>query len=66
MAEEVKSGYKTTEFWLSFVAMLIGFLMASGFVADGSGTERAVAAVAAALAAAGYSVSRGKAKAGPG
>lgn len=61
---ETKAGYKTTEFWLSALALVAGLVMASGAVADDSGFGKFLGVVAAALASAGYSVSRGKAKAG--
>lgn len=59
----MKSGYKTTEFWLSVAAMVVSMLLASGVVADGSALASGLGLVASALAAAGYSWSRGKAKA---
>tara|TARA_R110000824_G_scaffold105995_6_gene250574 strand:+ start:1370 stop:1582 length:213 start_codon:yes stop_codon:yes gene_type:complete len=60
-----KPGYKTTEFWLSAAAMLIGLAYGSGLLAEAgtSGIEKSVAFVAAALAALGYSASRGSVKA---
>lgn len=57
-----KPGYKTTEFWLSTAATIIGILIASGAVADSSAVGKAVALIASALAAAGYSYSRALAK----
>lgn len=59
-----KPGYKTTEFWMTLVATLIGMLYASGVVApEGtSALEKVVAFVAALLVATGYTVSRGVAK----
>ncbi len=62
----MKPGYKTTEFWMSAVAVLIGLAYGSGAIApEGtSGIEKAVALVAGALAAFGYSWSRGAAKSG--
>lgn len=64
MSEEkkVKPGFKTTEFWLTAIAMIVGLVMASGAVPDDSGLSRALGIAAAALAAMGYSVSRGQAK----
>jgi hypothetical protein len=62
---ETKPGYKTTEFWLSLLATLVGFLMASGLLdsqpADGW-IARVVGGIVAALAALGYSASRAKVK----
>ncbi len=62
--EEVKAGWKTTEFWLSTIAMLAGTLIAAGVIdPEGAGTANKVAGlVVSALAAMGYSVSRGLAK----
>ncbi len=59
-----KPGYKTTEFYLSLVAMLLTALYASGAIKEGSDASwvKAVASLAAALTALGYSVSRGMAK----
>lgn len=64
--EEVKPGYKTTEFWLTSVASLLGLLFASGIIApEGTdGLSKAFALIATALTAMGYSVSRGLAKKG--
>ncbi len=58
----MKPGYKTTEFWLSFAAVLVGFLIASGAIADGGVVMKGLVAVGAMLTAAGYTVSRGIAK----
>jgi hypothetical protein len=51
-------GYKTSEFWLTTAATLIGILIASGAFADTSAVGKGVALIASALAAAGYSYSR--------
>lgn len=53
-----KPGYKTTEFWLSFVAVLIGTVTASGLVPADSVWERIIGLVVAALAALGYTGAR--------
>jgi hypothetical protein len=60
-----KPGYKTTEFWLSTIAVLIGLAYGSGVIAETgtSGIEKSIAFVASALAALGYSNSRGAVKA---
>jgi hypothetical protein len=60
--KEVKPGYKTTEFWLSTVAVLIGLAYGSGIISDGSQADKIVGFIAAALSSLGYSVSRGLAK----
>jgi len=61
-----KPGYKTTEFWLSLCATLLGFLLASGAMdaapAD-SWIAKLVGGVVAVLATLGYSASRAKVKA---
>ena len=61
-----KPGYKTTEFWLSLLATLLGFLLASGLldaVSADSWIARIVGGLVAALAALGYTASRAKVKA---
>jgi hypothetical protein len=58
-----KPGYKTTEFWLTALAQGVGILLTSGVIDDSTGVGKIVGVVAMALSAAGYSVSRGKAKA---
>jgi len=62
----IKPGYKTTEFWLTAIAEIVGLLLASGAVsAVGEGTvPRIIGGVVAVLAALGYTVSRSKAKTG--
>lgn len=56
---EVKPGWKTTEFWLSVAAAVVGFVMASGAFGDESSVMKALGLVASGLAVAGYSVARG-------
>lgn len=58
-----KPGYKTTEFWLSTGAALLGILFMSGILPAGGTWEKIAETLALALTAAGYSVARGKAKA---
>ena len=60
----VKAGWKTTEFWLSVLAAIVGAVLASGLPSDNP-VVRAAGVASAALAALGYSISRGNAKAGP-
>lgn len=62
MSNEIKAGYKTTEFWLSAVAAIIGLVYASGLIGEGTQVDKIVGFAAAALASLGYSVSRGIAK----
>lgn len=61
---ETKSGWKTTEFWLSLLAMLLGAIAAAGVVPGGSVWEKVIGLAVSALAAMGYSVSRGLYKKG--
>lgn len=59
---EPKPGYRTTEFWLSAIAAILGLVYASGAVSPDSGADRWLGLAAAALSSAGYAVSRGLAK----
>ncbi len=62
---DTKPGYKTTEFWLSLCATLLGFLLASGVmdsVSEESWIAKVVGGVVAVLATLGYSASRAKVK----
>lgn len=60
--ETVKSGYKTTEFWLSVGALFVGALFASGvFPAESSG-DKIIGLAATVLTTLGYTVSRTFAK----
>jgi hypothetical protein len=55
---ETKPGWKTTEFWLSFAATVVGFCFASGaFPAESSG-EKILGLAAIVLSSLGYTVSR--------
>jgi len=60
------AGYKTSEFWMSLVATLLGFLMASGAL-DGADENswivRIVGGVVALLSGMGYTAARAKVKA---
>ena len=60
----MKTGYKTTEFWLAAAAAVVGLLLTSGAFEATGGVVKALGVAAAALASVGYSVSRGKAKGG--
>jgi hypothetical protein len=57
-----KPGYKSTEFYLTLLAQLIGLLWASGLVSDGSQFDKVLGFAAMALSQLGYTVSRGMAK----
>lgn len=61
----MKPGYKTTEFWLTLLATIVGMLTASGAFADAGSVAKGLALVGSALAAAGYSYSRAQVKAPP-
>jgi len=57
-----KPGYKTTEFWLSLAAMVIGAAMASGAFGDESTLGKIVGLAASVLGALGYTITRGAVK----
>lgn len=63
---EPKKGYKTTEFWMSLAAVLLGALMASGLL-DGLGQDhwaiKVMGLVTTVLGALGYTAARGLVKA---
>jgi hypothetical protein len=54
----VTPGYKTTEFWLSATAMVVGAALASGLFPSESGIEKILGLAATILAQLGYTVSR--------
>jgi hypothetical protein len=58
-----KPGWRTTEFWLSLVAALVGLFMASGVLPVEHMAMKIAGFALSALAALGYSVGRGIAKA---
>jgi hypothetical protein len=60
----VKPGYRTSEFWLTAGATLVGLAIASGVVPETGVWPKVVALVTAAFTAMGYTVSRGLAKKG--
>ena len=66
MADETKPttkpGYKTTEFYLTLLAQLLGLLWASGLVSEGSTGDKIIGFAAMVLAQFGYTVSRALAK----
>lgn len=57
---ETKPGYKTTEFWLSLVAVIIGAVLASGL--DNPVVLKVAGIAASVLTAMGYSLTRAKTK----
>ena len=60
----VKPGYKTTEFWMTAGATVVGLAIASGIVPDTGVWPKVVALVISAFAAMGYTVSRTSVKNG--
>ena len=60
--DQIKAGWKTTEFWMSVAAALAGLLYASGVIAPESSGDNVLGLIASVLAAMGYSVARGLAK----
>lgn len=61
MGDDTKAhapGYKSTEFWLALVAVLAGFVLASGAVVEGSTAATVVGGVLTVLGALGYTSSR--------
>ena len=57
-----KPGYKTTEFWLSAAASVIGLLFAAEIFPSESPGEKVLGLAAMVLASLGYTVSRGMVK----
>ena len=57
-----KPGYKTSEFWLTLVVVLLGTLMASGVFGDESVIMKAAGMAMATLKALGYTAARAKTK----
>lgn len=55
-----KPAWKTTEFWLSCAAAVVGAMYASGVVSEGGTVEKVVGVVAMVLAALGHQVVRKK------
>jgi hypothetical protein len=58
-----KPGWQTTEFWLALAAKLLGALLATGVIGDGTIAMRIAGVAAAVLTSLGYSVSRAVVKA---
>jgi len=61
----MKPGYKTTEFWLSAAATIVGLVVTSGVLPEQPDNVwvRLVGGVVAVLAALGYTAARAKVKA---
>jgi len=64
LAPVVKPGYKTTEFWLTTVATIVGLVMASDIIPSDGIWPKITGLVVALLSSLGYTVSRGVAKKG--
>ena len=65
--DEVKPGYKTTEFWLSLLAILLGFVLSSGVMdatPEDSWITKLIGGAVAVLSTMGYVASRAKTKSG--
>lgn len=66
MSDSSKSGWKTTEFWVSLVSMGAGLAAMLGLQIDSDGltgaVEQVVGGIIAGASALGYSLSRGLAK----
>ena len=66
----MKSGYKTTEFWISLGTSVVGLLVLLGIITPDKSTEimtiiqQVLAVAMIVLPQFGYTLSRGKAKAG--
>lgn len=63
---EPKPGWKTTEFWLSLVVIIIGALLSSGLLEGTGKWQQIVGAIASVLTALGYTWTRGRVKGGGG
>lgn len=64
--QPLKPGYRTTEFWMSTVAVGLGTLLASGAIETGSHWEQIIGVVIAGITAVGYTGARSAIKNGPG
>ena len=60
----IKSGFKTTEFWLSLIVTVASLALASGTFPTDNPYVQIAASLAAALSQAGYSFARAKTKNG--
>jgi hypothetical protein len=54
----MKPGYKTTEFWLTLAAFLLGTALASGLIGDGTLASKAIGGALEFLALLGYTAGR--------
>ncbi len=58
----VKPGYKTTEFWLTFAATVVGLALASDVIPTDGPWAKGIGLVSAVLSSMGYAVGRAKVK----
>lgn len=58
----MKAGYKTTEFWLTLLAMILGTLMSVGVFPEGGLAIQVIGGAMAILSKLGYTASRASAK----
>ena len=58
IAPQKKPGYKSTEFYMSMAAVVVGAVASSGVLEEGSALTKVVGLVMAALVALGYTGSR--------
>lgn len=58
----IKPGYKTSEFYFSLAAIIMGAVATSGLLPDESGAMKIIGLVSSVLAAFGYTYSRGLVK----
>jgi len=61
----MKAGYKTTEFWMTLLAALVGFVVSSGALENIEASHwavRLVGGLTVLLTTLGYTVTRGKVK----
>jgi len=66
MADEIKPGYKTTEFWKSAVVVVFGLIMASGVIPSEGPWAQIAGIIAAVLQSVGYANARATTKTGSG
>ena len=59
-----KPGYKTTEFWMTVVADILGLITLSGVVVEGTTMSTIVGGAIIVLSTLGYDAARSKAKTG--
>ena len=58
MANDTKPGFRTTEFWLTTATLVVGTLLTSGAIVEGSSIASVLGFVSVTLATLGYQFSR--------